>query len=636
MIRQLINRLTILPRWIIIVLDLSVIALATALGYLFRFNFDLSEIRSFHPAEGILLCCTSGLLATLTTRSYAGIVRYTGVEDGFRILYTCLLSLSLGVMTNLVYYYNEGRNLVPYSVLFISFFVSFLFLFYYRLLVKTVFAFYKGEIAQKSKVAIFGAGSLGMLTRNVFETDNRSKGHVVAFFEDDVNKVGKVINGVHIYSSSQLPQLLKQLKISEMVIAVRDLPVVRKNELAEHCANHNVMVRIVPPPEQWTKGEFKVQQIKAVNIEDLLGRESIQLEDNVLIEELAQKTILITGAAGSIGSEIARQLLRFNPKRVVMVDQAETPLHDVELELRGRSNAQLSIFVADIANGGRMANIFAGVHPDLIFHAAAYKHVPMMENNASEAIQTNVLGTKVLADLALQFHVKKFVMVSTDKAVNPTSVMGCSKRIAEIYVQALNHYSRPKGSRTQFITTRFGNVLGSNGSVIPTFRRQIETGGPVTVTHPEITRYFMTIPEACRLVLEAGAIGKGGEVFIFDMGSSVKILDLAKRMIRLSGFEPGKDIEIHFTGLREGEKLYEELLTDSESTIPTHHKKILIARVQEYPYELVNEKIRAFETLAMDRDEMKIVALMKDIVPEYKSNSSRFEALDLPILSVAK
>lgn len=606
------------------------------MGYLFRFNFELSEIRSFHPAEGILLLCISGLLATLVTRSYAGIVRYTGVEDGFRILYTCLLSLSLGAMTNLVYYYNEGRNLVPYSVLFISFFVSFLFLFYYRLLIKTVFAFYKGEIAQKSKVAIFGAGSLGMLTRNVIETDNRSKGHVVAFFEDDVNKVGKVINGVHIYSSSQLPQLLKQLKISELVIAVRDLPVVRKNELAEHCANNSALVRIVPPPEQWTKGEFRVQQIKAVNIEDLLGRESIRLDDNLLIDELAQKTILITGAAGSIGSEIVRQLLRFNPKLVVMVDQAETPLHDLELEMKDRSNSRLASYVADIANEGRMNNIFANVHPDLVFHAAAYKHVPMMENNVSEAIQTNVIGTKVLADLALKFHVRKFVMVSTDKAVNPTSVMGCSKRIAEIYVQALNHYSRSKGSRTQFITTRFGNVLGSNGSVIPIFRRQIETGGPVTVTHPEITRYFMTIPEACRLVLEAGAIGKGGEVFIFDMGSSVKILELAKRMIRLSGFEPGRDIEIHFTGLREGEKLFEELLTGSESTIPTHHRKILIARVQEYPYELINEKILGFETLTLDRDEMKIVALMKEIVPEYKSNSSRFEALDLPALSVAK
>lgn len=617
-------------------LDLAVIVLATALGYLLRFNFNLHEIRSFHPLEGVLLLCASGLLATLTTRSYAGIVRYTGVEDGFRILYTCLLSLGLTATVNLVYYYNEGRNLIPYSVLFISFFVSFLFLFYYRLLVKTVFAYFKGEIAQKANVAIFGAGSLGMLTRNVFESDNRSKGHVVAFIEDDANKVGKVINGVSIYSSSQMPQLLKQLKVRELIIAVRDLSVARKNELAEHCANHNVMVRIVPPTEQWTKGEFKVQQIKAVNIEDLLGRESIQLDDNILIDELAQKTILITGAAGSIGREIARQLLRFNPKRVVLVDQAESPLHETEQELRTRNTTQLSVFVADITNSSRLSNIFSEVHPDLVFHAAAYKHVPMMENNAPEAIQTNVFGTKVLADLALSFHVKKFVMVSTDKAVNPTSVMGCSKRIAEIYVQSLNHFSRSKGGRTQFITTRFGNVLGSNGSVIPTFRKQIEAGGPVTVTHPEITRFFMTIPEACRLVLEAGAIGKGGEVFIFDMGSSVKILDLAKKMIRLSGFEPGKDIEIYFTGLREGEKLYEELLTDSESTMPTHHKKILIARVQEYPYEIILDKIQAFGTLVAERDEMKIVALMKDIVPEYKSNSSRFEALDVPVLSVAK
>lgn len=637
MISSLINRLTILPRWIIIVIDLTVIALATVLGYLFRFNFVLSDIREFNPWEGMLLLCASYLLATLATRSYAGIVRYTGVEDGIRILYTCLVSFGLTVVTNLIYYYNEGRNLVPYSVLFISFFVSFLFLFYYRLLVKTIFAFYKGELVQKSNVAIFGAGSLGMLTRGVLETDNRSKGHLVAFFEDDSKKAGKVINGVPIYATTQLKPLLKQLKITELIIAVRDLPVVRKNELAEACANYNVVVRIVPPVEQWTKGEFKAQQIKPVNIEDLLGREVIQLDDNLLIEELAQKTILITGAGGSIGSEIARQLLRFNPKQIVMVDQAETPLHDIELELREFSKSTLlSIFVADITNSHRMTNIFSELHPDIVFHAAAYKHVPMMESNATEAILTNVLGTKTLADIALNFHVKKFVMVSTDKAVNPTSVMGCSKRIAEIYVQSLNHYSRLKGGRTQFITTRFGNVLGSNGSVIPIFRKQIEAGGPVTVTHPEITRFFMTIPEACRLVLEAGTIGKGGEVFIFDMGSSVKILDLAKKMIRLSGFEPGKDIEIHFTGLREGEKLYEELLTGSESTIPTHHKKIMIARVQEYPYEIINGKILGFFEMVTERDEMKTVGLMKDIVPEYKSNSSRFEVLDLPVLSVAK
>ncbi len=637
MISSLISRLTILPRWIIIVLDLIVIALSAVLGYLFRFNFVLSEVNSFNPSQGVLLLCATGLIATIVTRSYAGIVRYTGVEDGIRILYTCAQSLTFSVLINLVYYYNEGRNLVPYSVLFISFFVSLLFLFYYRLLVKSIFAYYKGELAQKVNVAIFGAGSLGMLTRNVLETDSRSRSRVTAFIEDDIKKVGKVINGVPIYGSTELPALIRELKITELIIAVRDLTVVRKNELAEHCANHSVLVRMVPPPEQWTKGEFKVQQIKAVNIEDLLGRETIQLDNNILTEELAQKTVMITGAAGSIGGEIARQLLRFSPRRVAMVDQAETPLHDIEQELLLlKTNSSISIHVADITNAARMTNLFLDIRPDIVFHAAAYKHVPMMEGNPAEAVHTNVLGTKLLADLALTNHVKKFVMVSTDKAVNPTSVMGCSKRIAEMYVQSLDRHSRATGNRTQYITTRFGNVLGSNGSVIPTFRKQIQSGGPVTVTHPEITRFFMTIPEACRLVLEAGAIGKGGEVFIFDMGGSIKILDLARKMIRLSGLEPGKDIEIHFTGLREGEKLYEELLTDSESTIPTHHKKILIARVNEFPYDEVNAKVTSFADLVRDRDEMKIVSLMKEMVPEYRSNYSRFEALDKPRLQVAK
>ena len=629
MISDLINRLTILPRWIIIFIDMLVVVVAASLGFLFRFNFDLQEILRFHPVGGLCLLIVSGLVATLMTRSYAGIVRYTGVEDGIRIMYASLLSVGISVLFNLLYFYNEGRNLIPYSVLFISFFASFLFLFYYRLLVKTIFGYYKGEIGRKVNVAIFGAGSLGMITRNVIEANNKSRLKVMAFFEDNDNKANKVINGVQIYPAGEMHAILVRYAIKEVIIAVRELPPTRKSELVELCFGLNVKVRIVPPPEKWVNGEFRIQQIKEINIEDLLGRESIQLEEKQLVSELAYKIICITGAAGSIGSEIARQLMNYNPKRLVLIDQAETPLYEIERELKSnKSTIDIGIYVGDITNEARMTRILNDVGAEIIFHAAAYKHVPMMEGNPSEAVSTNVLGTKILADIAVKLNVQKFVMISTDKAVNPTSVMGCSKRIAEIYVQSLNNQNRTIGNRTQFVTTRFGNVLGSNGSVIPAFKKQIQSGGPVTVTHPEIMRYFMTIPEACRLVLEAGTMGRGGEIFIFDMGQPIKIVDLAKKMIKLSGFEPGKDIDIIFTGLREGEKLYEELLSNHENTIQTHHQKILKANVQEYDYVYIQSMIELFQDLVNDKNELKVVTLMKEIVPEFKSNYSRYEILD--------
>lgn len=629
MISYIINRLTILPRWIIVFIDSLVIVVATSLGYLFRFNFDLQDISDFSPILGVTLLVLTGFVATLATRSYAGIVRYTGVEDGIRIMYASVLSFILAVIVNLLYFYNKEQNLIPYSVLFISFFTSFLFLFYYRLLIKTIFSYYKGEIGRKMNVAIFGAGSLGLITRNVIETDSKSRIRVVAFFEDSQHKANKVINGIRIYPATEMASVLTRHSIKEVIIAVRELSVSRKNELAEACFGLDVKVRIVPPAEKWVKGEFRLQQIKEVNIEDLLGRESIHLEEDQLFTELAHKVICITGAAGSIGSEIARQLINYSPKQLILIDQAESPLYEIDRELKtSRSDIDSTIYVADITNEPRMNRILNEIRPEIIFHAAAYKHVPMMEGNPSEAVLTNVLGTKILADLAVQLNVRKFVMISTDKAVNPTSVMGCSKRIAEIYVQSLNRQNSTIGHRTQFVTTRFGNVLGSNGSVIPTFRKQIQSGGPVTVTHPEITRYFMTIPEACRLVLEAGTMGKGGEIFIFDMGQPIKIVDLAKKMIRLSGFEPDRDMDIVFTGLREGEKLYEELLNTQENAIATHHQKILKAKVQEYDYAYITSMIELLQDLVNDKNELKMVTLMKEIVPEFKSNYSRYEVLD--------
>jgi FlaA1/EpsC-like NDP-sugar epimerase len=567
----------------------------------------------------------------LLTKSYAGIVRYTGLEDGIRILYTSVLSFSITAVLNLVYHYNYERNLVPYSVLFISFLASFLFLFYYRLIVKSIFSYLKSETRNRINVMIFGAGQSGMITSQIIESGTSRKYKVVAFVEDDDKKHGKEINGIKIYSAKEsFVDLTTQYNVKELIIAIRDLPFERKDEIVDLCLQHDIKVKYVPPVENWVHGELSWGQIKEVNIEDLLGRESILINNETLFESLVKKRICVTGAAGSIGSELCRQLLQYNPECLILIDQAESDLYQVELDLKHlKKPSSIHTFIADIANHDRLKTIFQQLKPQILFHAAAYKHVPMMESNPSEAVITNIVGTKYLADLSVEFGVEKFVMVSTDKAVNPTSVMGCSKRVAEIYVQSLDHDLKLKGtSRTSFITTRFGNVLGSNGSVIPTFKRQIQSGGPVTVTHPEITRYFMTISEAARLVVEAGIMGNGGEIFIFDMGKPIKIVDLAKKMIKLSGLEPGKDIDIAFIGLRDGEKLYEELLNNHENTIPTHHSKILKAKVREYDYQYVQSMVSLFEDLVNDKNELKMVALMKEIVPEFKSNYSRFEILD--------
>lgn len=631
MFAGIINKLTILPRWVIIAIDLLVISISTSLGYMLRFNFDWSDAISYNPAAGIMTSMASWFASTLLTRSYAGIVRYTGVEDGLRLFYTTFLSLLFVCFANLIYYYNVDRNLIPYSVLLIGFPISFFFLFFYRLLVKSIFAYYKSGSISRMNVAIFGAGQLGLTVKNMIESNSSSRMRVVALLEDDPNKVGKQIQGSKIFHSLDLEKVVKQSGIKELIIAVKDLSLERKNQLVDQCLGLHLKVRIVPPVERWVKGELSLKQIKEIKIEDLLGREEIVMEDGELKRDIAGMVVCVTGAAGSIGSELARQLSKFSPARLILIDQAESFLFEIENELidnKLTGDSSVLSFVADITNEQRIEQIFSNYKPDLVFHAAAYKHVPMMESNPSEAVLCNVIGTKILADLAVKYKVKKFVMISTDKAVNPTSVMGCSKRIAEIYVQALNQHIRLIDSDTGFVTTRFGNVLGSNGSVIPLFKRQIEAGGPITVTHPQITRYFMTIPEACRLVLEAGVMGNGGEIYIFDMGKPIRILDLAKKMVMLSGLENGRDIDIVFTGLRSGEKLFEELLNNSENTIPTHHTKILKAKVSEYPYTQINNFVGLMTDLVTDKNELKLVALMKEIVPEFKSNYSRFEVLD--------
>lgn len=631
MIIDLVNRLKILPRWIIILIDLVIIAGSTIIGFLLRFNFSWADMQSFNLYYGVLLCTGSGLAATMGTKSYAGIVRYTGIEDGIRILYTSFISLVLGSLVNLVFYYNFEKNLIPYSVLLIVFLASFVFLYYYRLLVKSFFGFYKAELGAKINVAVFGAGQAGMMTKQVIDHDHDSNLKVAVFFEDDDAKIGKEINGTKICNArSDFERIIKHFNIRELIISIEELSFERKNEMVDLCLKHSIKIRTIPPVRQWVRGELSLKQIKDVRIEDLLGREAIQLGNTHLKEVFRGNCLMVTGAAGSIGSELCRQLISYNPSLLVLIDQAESALYDIERELRKlETDVDIRVYVADICNRERMANIFRELKPKALFHAAAYKHVPLMESNPVEAVTCNVMGTRILADLSIEHGLEKFVMISTDKAVNPTSIMGCSKRIAEIYVQSLNnHKENLDVPHTAFVTTRFGNVLGSNGSVVPIFKKQIESGGPLTVTHPEITRYFMTIPEACSLVLEAGVMGKGGEIFIFDMGSPVKIYDFAKKMILLSGLEIGKDIEIVFTGLREGEKLFEELLSKKEDTIPTHHGKILKAKVAQHAFSDVCNYLDLFDDLITDRNELKLVALMKEIVPEYKSNFSRFEVLD--------
>ncbi len=469
---------------------------------------------------------------------------------------------------------------------------------------------------------------------------------LAAFIDDDERKAGKSIDGIKIFHTREFASLLKQEKIDNLIIATQNLTPDKKNRIVDICLENDIKVLTLPPVRYWINGQPTAKQLQNIKIEDLLEREPIEIHNDVIGEQLKGKRVLVTGAAGSIGSEIVRQIAQFSPQMIILNDQSETPLHELQLELQENNlNNNFHSFIGDVRDSCRMDLLFQTFKPHYVYHAAAYKHVPLMEHNPGEAVRTNVMGTKVLADLSVKYGVFKFVMISTDKAVNPTNVMGASKRIAEIYVQSLynsfkyrepttytnglSHLNEdPSKARTSFITTRFGNVLGSSGSVIPRFQAQIQKGGPITVTHPDITRYFMTIPEACRLVLEAGSMGEGGEIFIFDMGKSVKIIELAKKMIRLSGLVPNQDIAIEFSGLRPGEKLYEELLNDMENTKPTHHEKIMVAQVREYNFQSVSKHIKELIQLSCEYKDRQVVIKMKEIVPEFKSNNSIYEELD--------
>jgi FlaA1/EpsC-like NDP-sugar epimerase len=594
-------------------------------------NFQLSEIDLSVFASQLVFVLGLRLLAFLFFQSYAGIIRHTSIEDAILILkavFTGTLGAVVvsGVIRNTLGF-EHVFNLSA-SILIIDFFICLFWMIILRFFVKSFYESFINQFKPTIGVLIYGAGYTGMLTKNVFQTDRSTNYKILGFIDDNESKIGKTIEGIKVFS---LPEVLDKFVGSneglEVIMAINNMSAKSKRKISDIFLDRGVVVKALPPVDKWVEGEFAMNQIHNVKIEDLLGREVIQMNNKRIGEEISGKVILVTGAAGSIGSEIVRQLIAYFPAKLVLVDQAESALYDLEYELAGKvpANVQMIVNVADVSDTRRISKIFKNHRPDIIFHAAAYKHVPLMENNPYEAIKTNVIGTRILAELASELGVDKFVMVSTDKAVNPTNVMGATKRLAEMYTQSMNQL---EGVKTKFIATRFGNVLGSNGSVIPLFKKQIERGGPVTVTHPEITRYFMTIPEACELVLEAATMGQGGEVFVFDMGESVKIIDLAKKMITLSGLRVDKDIEIKYTGLRPGEKLYEELLNNDENTLPTHHPKILIAEVNTPSYAYMEIATNDLNHLLSSGNNNSIVAKIKEIIPEYKSNNSVFETLD--------
>lgn len=594
------------------------------LAYYLRFNFTIPNNE--YDALPFVVVVVLGIRAVsyFVGKTYAGMVRYTGTKDIIRILSVLIVGSASLMLINFVSLAIHDKYLIPISVLIIDFFVTAFVLSFSRLLLKNIFMEFNNPKKESDNVLIYGSGELALITKKAFDRNSKTKYRVVGFIDHHNKMKGSKIDGVKVYQLKDLKKILEEKKVSVVIISDKGVSVTRKNYVIETCLSRDVEVKTIPNVSAWINGEFNINQLKNIRIEDLLERAEIKMNKDGIRKNLLNKTILVTGAAGSIGSEIVRQLTGFMPKKIVLFDIAESPLYDIELEVREKLNfSNIEIVIGDIRNEKLVDSVFNEYRPDYVYHAAAYKHVPMMENHPSEAISTNVNGTKIIADAAVKYSAMKFVMVSTDKAVNPTNVMGASKRIAEIYIQSLSG-----NVNTKFITTRFGNVLGSNGSVIPRFRKQIEAGGPVTVTHPEVTRFFMTIPEACQLVLEAGNMGEGGEIFIFDMGESVKIINLAQKMISLSGLKPGKDIQIKVTGLRPGEKLYEELLANKENTVPTYHSQIMIAKVRQYAAGEVTSEINSLINIAKNDDKFEIVKKMKQIVPEFISKNSIFEVLD--------
>ena len=620
----------ILSKWIVLCFDIIITIFTYGVAYILRFNFNTYEISFIDFVDNTLLTTGIFALSFLIFRSYDGIIRHSGMADAERLIKAgvsaTIISLCITLITRNG---NYTFSILPVSITIIHVILNISMLAFSRYVIKALFYQSSKNNISPEKILIYGAGRRGVSVLHTLRNDNRKNYQIAGFLDDNNNKVNKTIEGVKIYHSSKLKQLINKYNINELIIAIHTIDNFKKNETVDICLKNHIDVKYVPPVEDWIDGQLSLKQIRNINIEDLLGREPIMIENEKIKNEITNKIILITGAAGSIGSELVKQVIYYQPKKLILIDQAESTLYDLRMELFFRlqqfPGIGIEYIICDICNIDRIKQIFELYNPEIVFHAAAYKHVPLMEVNPLESVHVNVFGSKNLIDIAIQFAVQKFIMISTDKAVNPTNVMGATKRAAEIYVQ---DRAKDKSIKTTFITTRFGNVLGSNGSVVNYFKKQIEAGGPVTITHAEVTRYFMTISEACKLVLEAATMGKTSEIYLFDMGAPVNIKKLAYKMVLLSGLQPETDIRFVYTGLRPGEKLHEELLNNNENTLPTHHTKIKIALTSQYDPDKVQVYINKLWETLLEGNSNAAVAVLKEMIPEYISQNSIYQELD--------
>lgn len=621
-----------LPRWVIFTIDIIMVLFANLVSYWIISNLTFRHYDTISISQRILILIASQAFFFFVYKTYAGIIRHSTLNDAYKIFLTTFSSFFALSVLNYLHFFAKGTKIFLIPTLLLTFLLSFTFLLAFRMLVKIFFQIFleSNNVLNVQKVVIYGIDSKAIALANALNTEQPRKYKLVGFIDKykQKGKVTKKLLGVPIVSHKKaINKVLEELGAKALILADSNINIQLENLIVNQCLKYNIKLLKVPAVTDWENEKNISKNIKTFDILDLLNRAPIHLDFSLISNQISNKIVLITGAAGSIGSEIVRQVFTFNPKQIILVDQAESALYDLLNEYPDHS--VFIPIIADVRDYQQMERIFELYVPNYVFHAAAYKHVPLMENNPSQAIFTNVLGSKNLADLAVKFHVERFVMISTDKAVNPSNVMGASKRIAEMYVQALSKKIENKTENgTKFITTRFGNVLGSNGSVVPLFTKQIQEGGPITITHPDIIRYFMTIPEACQLVLEAGAIGNGGEIYIFDMGKPVKILDLAIKMIQLAGLVPYQDIDIKVVGLRPGEKLYEELLNDSSKTLPTYHEKIMVAKDESVEYEEINAAVQNLIKIAKEGNSFSIVSFMKEIVPEFLSLNSKYSELD--------
>lgn len=629
----LLKKIQYLPRWIIFSIDVTIVIISGITGHLI-----LKGIGSdFIPETNVPLIFTLfvGMHIVYFTifKTYSGIIRHTTLIDAAKLIFVELLCMISLYTLNIIVLVSTGSRLFLNTRLLICIIITYALLVVFRLAVKSSFDFFSEYSDDNNfiKAAIYGSGDRAVAIANAINAEVPRKYKLKGFISpDSKSSYNTILNIPIIKKTRKISTMVRVLGANTLIIADENLSKDDKIDIIEDCLAYNIKVYSLPRLTDINNQKKVASNIRKIKIEDLLERKPIKINNCEISNQIKDKVVLVSGAAGSIGSEIVWQVATFNPKTLILLDQAETPLHHIGLELsKCQTTAEIISIIADVRNYESLEKVFEEYRPEIVYHAAAYKHVPLMEMNPQQAIFTNVMGSKNMADLALKYETKRFVMVSTDKAVNPSNVMGASKRIAEKYVQSLSQKLKKEHQETtKFITTRFGNVLGSNGSVVPLFTKQIENGGPITITHPDIIRYFMTIPEACQLVLEAGSMGNGGEIFIFDMGKPVRIIDLASKMIKLAGLEPEKDIKIEVVGLRPGEKLYEELLNDSSTTLPTHHEKIMIAQDIHEDYDFISDQISDLKYFASSFLILDTVATMKKIVPEFKSLNSAFEKLD--------